>query len=142
MTLDWPHIGAPINTKTWNGIDESAAPLKESVVSLVAVPLLGSGSCVPSATLSCLAYSNASEEITRDLGGVMLSRLRNTVDSIDHYGNPTLTTTSYLKPDGTSTGYTKITSSGYTNDVNHAPGAVRWFLARLGRTDVTSYSPD
>jgi hypothetical protein len=146
MQLDWPHIGTPVQVRTWNGTNEGATPLKQVNTTLASRRMSGSNApatvaCTPSAQIPCLAYAESTEEITKDLGGNHLSRVRNLVTSVDGFGNPLGLNTLHLLADGSSTGYSKATTHQYVNTVSHAP-PVKWFLARLERSQVQSFSPN
>ncbi len=127
----WPYIGMPVAVVS--NIPSNAVYSKQVYTNYDSVNTLTGSSCVRSQP--CTVLTRSTDEISVDLDGSPLPRVRMSVMTNDRFGAALTAKTEHLNIDGTATGYLKSTTNSYWTD------ETKWFIDRLIKSTVTSQIP-
>jgi RHS repeat-associated protein len=131
---DWPFTGMASRI-------QKIKPDGTVLVDTVTTPdckVLPSSPCTVAPGQRYLAFADTSDVTTRDWSGTFLTKVRSISHAadFDEWGNALRLEMQYLNSDDSQTGYSKITTSTYTNNTTD------WILGRLSTAQVQSYMPN
>jgi RHS repeat-associated protein len=120
---EFPYIGMPYLAET---TESDGTVLSLSTTTLATRALNGGKTRVP--------YASEAVQKSYELDGSFMTGT-DTTTQIDDYGNATSITVATINDDGSATGYSKTTTSAFTNDTTN------WILGRLLTASVTLVAP-
>lgn len=122
----YPFIGMPLHVTTSKS---DGTVIGESETTYTSRSLNGNSH-------DLLVYSDMARQETDELDGTFVSATQTNTTQVDDYGNVLSMTVQSLNADYSFEGYSKTTTSTFTNDTTH------WYLGRLTGSSVESKAPN